>query len=72
MLQVVDDPSNKTKRDLGADEDYGMPITQGPVDAGLWRIPYFNSRCLQFVVHLPAIPITISNKLHMACTVVII
>ncbi|BDA40743.1 probable miniconductance mechanosensitive channel MscM at C-terminar half [Coccomyxa sp. Obi] len=42
-FMVVDDPSNKAKRDLGADEDFGMPGSQMG-DTGMWRIPYFNGR----------------------------
>lgn len=54
MLQVVDDPSNKTKRDLGAEEEFGMHGPQPPLEPGMWRIPYFNARC-----HLPSCPLLV-------------
>ncbi|KAK9916727.1 hypothetical protein WJX75_006289 [Coccomyxa subellipsoidea] len=43
-FMVVDDPSNKTKRDLGAEEEFGMHGPQPPLEPGMWRIPYFNAR----------------------------
>ncbi len=46
-FMVVDDPSNKSRRDLGAGEaDFRM--SGGPVDSPMWRagVPFFNVRCL--------------------------
>ena len=44
--QVVDDPTNKSRRDLGANEaEYGI-FGQAPPPEGMWRThaQYFNGR----------------------------
>ena len=47
--QVVDDPTNKSRRDLGADEaEFGI-FAQPPVPEGaVWRsnVQHFNGRCV--------------------------
>ena len=47
--EVVDDPTNKSRRDLGANEaDFGIFGQPPPPDGAVWRsnVQHFNGRCV--------------------------